>query len=519
MTWEPFSGRENGLREPSLLSPMTGNVPAMDKADKHVSPLTSFNIDNQSASRSRAGVDKEWGLAVDRKMFGYGAGAWSDQSFDDVNSLIGSDLLSEERLRQESGMTAGSGHSCDSFGSRGSCESCSTFSDSNSGPDLLDCLIQESQDEDLNGMKWSAPSSILTPTMMAEPKKSLESPIWKSSVETMSQAWDVPVSSTSTSSILGKLSLDNNNWPELGKTGLQNGGWQENISINDKICGNTKLSWSEADNGRSGWGQKVENDFKTLNKPLPNLLDLMAMLDMNDGLVPNVPPPALPFHPKVPFEPTSYMSEMPPPPHMRLPPLNLSIPPPPPSVPPPSWIPPLPLLQTMVPPPLTPRATPAPPPLQTRIKTGPAVEMHHRLEECYEQFRTLEKERKKTEASLARQNPGKKISSSNSLPIPRLPPNPTRVDKLIIDSLREHARVVTLLAKMEKLRGFPLSPGVHSTLTIWLDCVLMVQERRRKEMVGMMDPSMARNIGQDIMMLAEGLAQLSQSIRETRSIE
>lgn len=37
-------------------------------------------------------------------------------------------------------------------------------------------------------------------------------------------------------------------------------------------------------------------------------------------------------------------------------------------------------------------------------------------------------------------------------------------------------------------------------------------------MVGMMDPSMARNIGQDIMMLAEGLAQLSQSIRETRTM-
>ena len=125
---------------------------------------------------------------------------------------------------------------------------------------------------------------------------------------------------------------------------------------------------------------------------------------------------------------------------------------------------------------------------------------------------------------MARQNTGKKVSSANNAILPRLPTNPSRVDRLIVDSLKEHSKVslylcinkkyfslsfcsslsvclhiplpfnllkyvnnesqvVTLLTKMEELNEKVFHPNIHSAMDGWLDSTRKVQARRKEEII------------------------------------
>ncbi|XP_043090601.1 meiosis-specific coiled-coil domain-containing protein MEIOC [Puntigrus tetrazona] len=152
---------------------------------------------------------------------------------------------------------------------------------------------------------------------------------------------------------------------------------------------------------------------------------------------------------------------------------------------------------------------------------SPNSQLHFYLEECYEQWRTLEKERKQAEAVLTKTYPGKRVSVVTSSVLPKMPPNPTRLDRLIVDQLREQARVAGLLGKMEQLRSFPFHANIGSALDRHLEVIYITQARRKDEFINassrQRQPVALFREDREILLLASAVKDLCSSTRKART--
>ncbi|XP_051743566.1 meiosis-specific coiled-coil domain-containing protein MEIOC [Ctenopharyngodon idella] len=152
---------------------------------------------------------------------------------------------------------------------------------------------------------------------------------------------------------------------------------------------------------------------------------------------------------------------------------------------------------------------------------SPNSQLHFYLEECYEQWRMLERERKNAEAVLTKTYPGKHVSLVSSSVLPRMPPNPSRVDRLIVDQLREQARVAGLLGKMEQLRSFPLHANIGSALDRHLEVIYITQARRKDEFINagsrQRQPAAFFREDREILLLASAVKDMCSSTRKART--
>lgn len=153
-------------------------------------------------------------------------------------------------------------------------------------------------------------------------------------------------------------------------------------------------------------------------------------------------------------------------------------------------------------------------------QSQPVVQLFFYLDECYEQWKCLERERKRTEIVLSKTFLGKRTSALPNSSLPKTPPNPSKVDHLIVNQMREQARVSSLLDKMECLSGVPINANIYVALSKHNTTISVTSARRREEITNMSQRQRAafnEDKVSETMMLVLALKDLAASTRKLRT--
>jgi len=191
-------------------------------------------------------------------------------------------------------------------------------------------------------------------------------------------------------------------------------------------------------------------------------------------------------------------------------------------------------------------------PYRQHRRTVPANELHVNIEECIHQFKSLETERKKIEMELSYLNLNNKNQNNNNnnltfvaspqlMPVLRITPNSSRVDRLLVDFLKEHTKTNLLLNRIENLNGTLFLSNMQATLAKWLARIQNVQAKRNEEiinntnrqrLIGLMGQNQSGLINnnnnnnrssvgisddKDVVQLAQAVSYLAQMTRKSRT--
>lgn len=163
-------------------------------------------------------------------------------------------------------------------------------------------------------------------------------------------------------------------------------------------------------------------------------------------------------------------------------------------------------------------------------RTVPANELHVNIEECLYQLKCLEVERKKIETELSYLNMNKQTSKPLLNPpivqLPRLSTNPSRVDRLIIDSLKEHTKTCLLISRIDHLNGTLFFSNMQSVLNRWLNSIQNVQARRNDEIINnsnrqrltLNQPAVRVQDEKDVSLLANAVSLLAKTNKKARTV-
>ncbi|KAM8845931.1 uncharacterized protein moto [Spinachia spinachia] len=151
---------------------------------------------------------------------------------------------------------------------------------------------------------------------------------------------------------------------------------------------------------------------------------------------------------------------------------------------------------------------------------GPIIQLYFYLDECYEQWRSLEKERKRTEVILTKTFVGKITPAMANCNQPKSPANPTRVDTLIVNQMKEQAKVASVLDRMQCLSNASFHANVHTALNRYHMAICIAQARRKEELAGMSNHQQPRAHfpeDRDTLLLVIALKDLGATTRKMRT--